>query len=242
MKNVISLGLVFMLCLGLFGCSGSTIEGKGYDSPEEALTAYAQALQSGDMDDILATFAIETYVDNYDLKESIESNGAYFPSTYFLPNSNDEIYDFNISQREAMITRNIHLMYIGISLDEEASMPVTLQGSPYSSAKEVVNDLSAEEWPFADMEFDGEFVYLDDVLDSDQVDRAEDYLDNRCDIYGCDEIVSLALEVEIDGEDYLLFMDVARFGDQWFNLNQFAVIATWMGVSTDCGGLVPKED
>ena len=62
--------LVFGLVLTLGSCGKkATIEGKGYNSPEEVIVAYAEALKSGDMAKIMAVHAVETYVDRYDLEE-----------------------------------------------------------------------------------------------------------------------------------------------------------------------------
>ena len=39
---------------------GGSLEGPGYDSPEEAVTAYLEAMKNGDARGMLSTFAIET--------------------------------------------------------------------------------------------------------------------------------------------------------------------------------------
>ncbi|MBP5763128.1 MAG: hypothetical protein J6W48_09170, partial [Lachnospiraceae bacterium] len=45
------------------------LEGDGYETPEEAVTAYAEYLQAGDFDGILSTFAMESFEENYSVEE-----------------------------------------------------------------------------------------------------------------------------------------------------------------------------
>ena len=45
MKKIIALLLTLCLVLSLGACGGkATVEGKGYDTPEEAIVAYAEAI------------------------------------------------------------------------------------------------------------------------------------------------------------------------------------------------------
>ena len=48
------------------GTETGAIEGPGFDSPEEAVSAYLEALKNGDAAGMLSTFAIETYVAEMD--------------------------------------------------------------------------------------------------------------------------------------------------------------------------------
>ena len=63
MKKILTFLLALALCAGLCACGAGKVEGRGYGSPEEAVLAYAEALQAGDVKKILKTFAIETYVE-----------------------------------------------------------------------------------------------------------------------------------------------------------------------------------
>ena len=47
-------------------------EGAGFDSPDDAVQSYIDALNAGDVPAMLSTFAIETYVDNMDAVEAID--------------------------------------------------------------------------------------------------------------------------------------------------------------------------
>ena len=46
--------------------SDGRMEGSGFASPEDAVTAYLEAMKAGDLSGMLSTFAIETYIQNVD--------------------------------------------------------------------------------------------------------------------------------------------------------------------------------
>ena len=48
------------------------VEGPGYTSAEEAARAYAEALKAGDLNAMLSTFAVESYVEHFDMAAYIE--------------------------------------------------------------------------------------------------------------------------------------------------------------------------
>ena len=62
------------------GTETGALEGLGFDSPEEAVTAYLEALKKGDVEGMLATFAIETYVAEMDAQADLERMGVFQPS------------------------------------------------------------------------------------------------------------------------------------------------------------------
>ena len=62
------------------GTETGAIEGPGFDSPEEAVTAYLEALKNGDARGMLSTFAIETYVSEVDAQAELERYGAFIPT------------------------------------------------------------------------------------------------------------------------------------------------------------------
>ena len=55
-------------------------EGEGYESPEEAVVAYLEALKKGDVEGMLATFAIETYVSEMDAQADLARMGVFQPT------------------------------------------------------------------------------------------------------------------------------------------------------------------
>ena len=80
MKKISAILLAIALSITLCACGSRKVEGNGYNSPEEALLAYAEALKTGNVDNILSTFAVETYVERFDLAEYWDNIGTVHPS------------------------------------------------------------------------------------------------------------------------------------------------------------------
>ncbi len=67
-----------------------TLEGSGFDTPEDAVLAYLDAMNRGDAGAMLATFAMETYAAHVNPMYNIVKIGMYSPShTYQIPYSDD---------------------------------------------------------------------------------------------------------------------------------------------------------
>ena len=62
-----------------------SLEGPGYDSPEEAVTAYLEAMKKGDARGMLSTFAIETYVSEMDAQAYLERLRVFSPTNGSMP-------------------------------------------------------------------------------------------------------------------------------------------------------------
>ena len=54
-------------------------ECEGFDTPEEAITAFCEALKEYDFEKALSTFALESYCENYDYAGFIERLRAFQP-------------------------------------------------------------------------------------------------------------------------------------------------------------------
>ena len=58
------------------------MEGAGYKTPEDAVMAYAEYLKNGDMEGMISTFAVESYVEHFDMRAHLEYYDSYFPYRY----------------------------------------------------------------------------------------------------------------------------------------------------------------
>ena len=60
--------------------TAATQESAGYATPEDAVSAYIEALQQADLQAMASAFAIETYTANYDFTGYLELIRAYSPT------------------------------------------------------------------------------------------------------------------------------------------------------------------
>lgn len=253
MKKILSILLVICTLLALCGCSkdeepqaSATIEGSGFKSPEKAILAYAEALQSGDVKEILSTFAIETYVDNMDMEEYLSASGYYAMPTG-LVSQDDYSREIRSIQRQYQLTQQLSYMYMNHSEAgiPENGAPVPLppfSTSEYDSVDDFIDAMSVEDWAeiLEEMVIGDVLTFEDFFPEKAEDERFMEMLEKRADQYGCDEIVPLAVEITLDGVDYYLCMDVACYDGKWYNLSLLGTIGTMLGVPSMAGGLAER--
>ena len=60
--------------------------------------------------------------------------------------------------------------------------------------------------------------------------------------YGCDELVSVAVKLDIGGEEWYQCMNVARYGEKWYNLSLSGNIGILLAMSSYAAGLAPAAE
>ena len=251
MKKFVSILLVICTLLALCGCSkdsndeednvSSTVEGKGFKSPEKAILAYAEALQSGDVKKILSTFAIESYVENLDMEEYLHQVSSYVISMG-LVSEDDYSREIRLIQRQSDIVRQLGYLYInhteaGFS---ENGQPVSIR-KEYETADKFIDAMIVEDWDKILEEMEIGDVLEDKDIIPDKLDESYyEYLERMADRYGCDEIVPLAVEITLDGVDYYLCADAACYDGTWYIQNISGIIGTMLGADVTSCGLVER--
>lgn len=244
MKKIIALLLTLCLVLSLGACGGkATVEGKGYDTPEEAIVAYAEAIRSGELAKIMSTYAVETYVDRFDLEAYIEWMGCYYCYSCPLPNTDAQSREMNLVDRQAEIGKEQEFLYLSVVLGEEYkgnAIPYLL-GGEYTSASKLTRAISEEDWMeiLAEMEIGDVADYRDlDVEKDDWKSIQNSYADKET-FLGCDELTGLAVEITLDGEDYYLLAELACYDGKWYVNQACGVLGNYVEAYTVCG-LLPR--
>ena len=241
------------------GRTDYTLECEGFDSPEDAVLAYLDAMREGDVNGMISTFAIETLVDNLDIAEYHE-RAASFNMNSSYPIRADDAYTRAILllRRQTELNNQLMRQYFYFNADNEAffdgaPIPFTehKEISDYATANQLFNDLMHPDWmdTLADMTY-GRKALTEDRLDSfllDNFGRSIASLEASIQaytsgshkaVYGYDDYSSVAIEVRLDGNNYCLFMDVACYDGKWYNFQQGGMLASITGCSTFEFGLV----
>ena len=104
-------------------------ESEGYDSPEAAVEAYVEALNRGDVDDMIAAFAIESFVDRCDAETALQYLQSINPMLLAaVPVNGAYSRSLLINARRAQIANRLFQQYIQISAQLD-NMAVPLQES-----------------------------------------------------------------------------------------------------------------
>jgi len=99
----------------------------------------------------------------------------------------------------------------------------------------------------------GDFLEADPKLDTIEVVKVMEFDGDDTDAFkmgmkrqkklmNADDLKSIQMKLEIDGEDYIMYMNVAEYDGKWYNVEFGGVGANYMGLPTIYGGLVPKDD
>ena len=241
---------LIILVIPISAWAEEKVEGEGFSSPEEAVTAYIDGLQKNDIDTMLSTFAVETFAENYDLEKHLDRMKSYSPSIQYVPNSGDFAFRINCETRRSQIMDSIRSEYLvlqnsDIVLGEDAGKVIQIgEGKTYTSGKDFISQsFAGDERQFlSGIRFEGDFV--DPGLVSSQYNEAnnQEMLKKTAEIYGADEIRSTLSAFYRDNDLYALCMDCIRYGDKWYLYIPNGNINNLLGISFTYGGLIPLYD
>lgn len=236
--------LAVPLCIPAALAEGKArVEGPGFDTPEQAAEAYLDALKRADVDQMISTFAMETYVERFGFEKYINYVNAYTLSMeQRLPPANDFTKGVNLAQRQGNLAMAIYRQYLALFIDDMT----ILEGNPLRLTDEETAELArtlADPACLQDLSTLRlvEFVppaQLSDLYDSEQ-NRKNIAL--RTEAFGADELTDVAARVEIGERRFLFFFHVARYGDRWYILGHAGNLASLMGTSAFYGGILREE-
>lgn len=230
----------------------TTFEGPGFDSPEAAVSTYIEAFNEGDLEGMLSTFAIETFVERCDSEAILENMYGMFTYDHpeAFPSTNDYVRELKAVSRVQFLTFTLFRQYFVATTQQHLPDQSYLQSfTDEYSVDDFLRDV--EQWDasswfgnIALLEFTGldSLVRLrngDTYSTSESIQRI---IQQTTQCYGCDEVQYLAPLTEIEGTQYLLVMECARYGDRWYNTDLTSRIAQMAASSSDYYGLAPYEE
>ena len=227
------------------------IEGAGYDSAEEAVEAYVNFLKEENFEGIISTFAMESYLENYDMSEYFEYVqyfSIYAPtgglSTTGFYSDSDFARELTMESRRAYILGGVNrqlLQVMAQNTDEEDIARDIAEGNTISQGDEIDSD-AIMNFLGTDLKLDSIEIghFRDDKYYDVPSDSIKNYLKHYKKMWGSD-IESVCLEIEIDGEDYTLFMLCVCYDDRWYIADFNNPITLSLGISPGGKGLVPEE-
>lgn len=254
-SGVISLGNTKTKNSSISAKAGTSIEGTGYDTPEEAAEAYLEALKNQDLDAMVATFAVESYVDNFDYEAYLNRLQAYSPGYRFsfsYPNNSEYIRQMNIATRVSLITQIIDLQYTVFNLPEVMTQGITI---PLSDEEEVKNfiaeyEKATENYVFEDLKITGtlapeEFLeaYAEDLVELYASDRYKEIMDNRAIVLGLDgeDVANVVITFEANGQNWIFYPQLAKYEDKWYMESFVGNFGSLLGLNQYTGGIFPDE-
>ena len=248
--------LVFFLLASTFSSATAVgtemkLEGDGYASPEAVVEAYIRFLDEGNVNGMISTFAIETFVENYYAEANLTSIMSASRKMYLsIPAANQYLKEIIISQRLGNIAqtfmeqyllyncRNTEFQKLGkaetITLFSEEERYEYLSLFRYSGIPEWVGNCG-------EVTFHNPLLFLHNYSSR----TSEDYyrgVERMIKYYACDAYEDVISTFEVNGEDYALIMGCGKYKDKWFITNMGGVTGPFLGLTSLAGGLVPLSD
>ena len=216
-------------------------EGPGWDTPEEAVLVYMEGLKTLDLDKMLSAFAIETYVDYFDLQARIEWLQAYmFSYEVRLPSSNKLFAALNIESRKTSIVNSIFFQVATILFPDFEFLITNAVQDYEGGSDEIFSMLNTPNLVLIETLEIGEFIPPFSLSDVYLSERNQTNIQRIQATLGGSELKSLVLRFYTEDKNYLLCCDVVRYGEKWFmssfpgNIgNLYLVSAAEGGLATD---------
>ena len=234
--------LVICLCAPLFAHADQPIyEGPGWDTPEEAVLVYLEGLKEQDVDKMISAYAVETYIDHFDLTAELTRVRSHTLNRVpRMPNTGNLLRSINIEARKNEIVRGISFQMTSFCLPEEDFIePTYFSGEnadkqAWAFVGELEKAFGAVDYGTLDVLL---FVPPEVISDRYTSERNQEDIKRKMAPTGADEMRSVVAVFTVDNKNCALCCDVMRYGDRWFMCWSDGNIAQFMGLSPSTGGL-----
>lgn len=214
-------------------------EGEGYDSPEDAAEAYLMALKDADLNRMLSTFAVESYVENLDYEALLNRMKTYNPSYEHveMPSANAFMKALNLEKRRSNITTNIMQQYLILcGSDFDFNEIVRLEDEAAVSAFVAQMSGALDDTKLSSIELLG-FAPPEELSEHYMQETNQETMKSQAKPYGSEQISSCAAVFEMDGVLHMLCLDAILYEDKWYVFQFQGNIGALIGIASDMQGL-----
>ena len=240
--------------------SSGTIECGGFDTPDEAIMAFADALIAGDMNQMLSTFAVESFCEHFSLTDHIQRVNSFMPDFFygyavFALSANDLMLQMSVQSRIADLMHSIRMPLINIAADK-----MTLKGDEFY--QEVADTIHDRKFFPADglsrSQIQDALTALQDIPDfsgmtvSGPVSMGafslieDNYLArpilgnmfSQALVAGADGYTERGVILDDEDGVFLISMSIIRYGEKWYNYKLGGTFNNIMNISADRQGIM----
>lgn len=256
-KYLCTIPALFLLLVSCTSCSvqggvlnsavsadtASTIEAPGFDSPEGPVKAYLEALRDNDLKRMISTFAVESYVDHYNLQSVLEATRSYSILTKEIkfPSVNKLSRDINIENRKNSIVTDITIQYaVFCQMNEYLSTPVLLNDD--TEQKDLAAKLSQQlnALDLNSLKILG-YIPPESLSDVYSSEANMGNMERQAAVCGAESLESQVAVVQLGKYKYIVSFDVIKYNDKWYNKKSGGNISYLMGVPMEFVGTTPLE-
>ena len=221
------------------------MEGPGFETPEKAASAYMEAFAANDLSGLIASCAVESYVDHYDLSKQVDrvKVATYAMFANGLPGTSDFTRDLNLELRRSAIVQNLKNQFLFLAGSE--AVDEIVQYHPEENTLEEFMDriYSREDSErLSSISFAGIFI-SPDILTGGLYGRADNIERFKVNMsaYNAEDVASLAALFTADRQPYIMTFTLGKYNGKWFVLGTEGYLQTLMGIPFNSGGLTRAD-
>lgn len=218
------------------------LECAGFESPEDAVMAYIEAMRELDVQGMLSSFAIERFVEHSNPQLFLERIRAFTMSAEgALPVSEAYPRAIAVAQRYGNLADRLYRQYLYYTWPEEygefdgSTLIFKEDGEIQAFVSQMespafISDLASAEWV--------EFIEPSSLSEIYLRKTNLEQIAKQARSYGCDELRDVVARLNIGGREALLCMQCARYGERWYNFSFGGNIGNILGLEAYCAGLI----
>ena len=231
--------------------STDTIEGEGFATPEEAILAFTDALKAGDLNQMLSTFAIESYCDHFSMVDQAERILVLNirENTPVASDDSELMEQISVYERSSNITKSIKNALLTLSANRmtlSSNENYRKAGNDIQGGVDFLRVYDYERSEIEDIisalqdipDFSGMTAYgpvsmsaLSHVSGSILHEPSLSSMFKSAMVAGADGYTERGMILEDEDEIYFITMDIVRYGEKWYNYMLGGQISTLLGSS-----------
>ncbi|MFT4107511.1 MAG: hypothetical protein QM657_17275 [Lacrimispora sp.] len=204
-----------------------------------AAKAYLEGFKAYEPDQMISTYAVESYVDHYDLQASLEDAQGYvfMHQEFNLPAANDFSRSFNIQSRKEQVIRDIARQYAALHIINEGYF-----GNSDLLKNEDTSDesISSEQIDLSSMKILG-YIPPEELLKEYDTDSLLNAKAQQTKVCGADGVGSSVVTFEFNGNKYCFCFDAVQYENKWYIRRLGGDISTLLGIPNDLVGIMPID-
>ena len=243
---------VILLLAGVFGTAGAfssgggAFEGPGFATPEDAAKAYLMGLEAQNMDAMLSTFAMESYVENYDFEAQVERLMSYQINMEIrFPNTNDYTRRMNIASRSSQVAGLILFQYMSFNTPDALNDATPVMLNEPGAVSDFVEkfERDTEDYVFEDLEIK-DTLKPEDLSDMYENEMNQENIAKQAKTFGANEedVANIAVTFEADGDEYIFCPQMVRYDGKWYLQSLQGNLANLLGIDVFKGGIMPFDE
>lgn len=235
-------------CLLTLSCVSvqAQYQSEGFDSPQEAASAYMEYFSENDIDGMLSCFAIESYAENFSLRENLERvRGWYLGLEQRVPNDNAYANDLLLLDRVSSLEQALMSQYITYSFAEKGQRYTDGAIGPIEDAEAMIGEyFGTPIWVQAPIEniqilTPEEFEFTPETYD---YVREQINVEKRNESRGMEKDQELICQFTVADKEGVQFLEAGCYNGKWYLVSHVSDLSNMLGLDTKASGLYIPYD